>query len=56
MVIKSTVPVGTNRQLMTRMTERAGRPIEWDASAMRARGCPEADRFIHPSFRKGWNV
>ena len=27
-VIKSTVPVGTNRQLMERMTKKAGKPIE----------------------------
>ena len=28
----------------------------WDAQNMQAVGCPEADRFIHPEFRKGWSV
>ena len=33
---------------------RTGRRIEWDARRMRAVGCPEADPFIKPTFRKGW--
>ena len=33
-----------------------GRKIEWDAKAMKAKGCPEADAFIKPDLRKGWTV
>ena len=35
---------------------RTGKRIEWDAKKMKARGCPEADAFIHPKFRKGWEI
>jgi hypothetical protein len=35
---------------------RTGKPIEWDAKNMRAKGLPEADRFIHAEYRKGWEL
>jgi hypothetical protein len=35
---------------------RLGKRIEWDAKKMKATGCPEADPFIHPEFRKGWKI
>jgi hypothetical protein len=33
-----------------------GKKIEWDAKAMKATGCPEADRFVKPEFREGWTL
>ncbi|MBM3887896.1 MAG: Gfo/Idh/MocA family oxidoreductase [Verrucomicrobia bacterium] len=33
---------------------RAGRTIEWDSKNLKAKGCPEADRFIHLPVRKKW--
>jgi hypothetical protein len=33
---------------------RAGKPIDWDSANMKARGCPEADQFIHLPVRKKW--
>ncbi len=33
---------------------RTGKKLEWDAAAMRARNAPEADKFIHREYRKGW--
>jgi hypothetical protein len=33
---------------------RAGRPIDWDSANLKARGCPEADKFIHLPVRKKW--
>jgi hypothetical protein len=30
--------------------------IYWDAERMRAINCPKADQFIHPGFRKGWEL
>jgi hypothetical protein len=33
---------------------RAGQPIDWDSANLKARGCPEADRFIHLPERKKW--
>ena len=35
---------------------RTGKRIEWDAKNMKAKGCPEADPFIRPHFRKGWEI
>lgn len=35
---------------------RTGKRIEWDAQRMRAKGVPEAEPFIHHSYRKGWKL
>ena len=35
---------------------RLGEPIDWDAAAMKAAGCPEADPLIHREYRKGWEL
>ncbi|MCX6996644.1 MAG: Gfo/Idh/MocA family oxidoreductase [Kiritimatiellaeota bacterium] len=33
---------------------RAGRNIEWDSPNLKAKGCPEADRWIHLPQRTKW--
>jgi hypothetical protein len=33
---------------------RLGKPIEWDSASMKAKGAPQADKFIHPELRKKW--
>jgi predicted dehydrogenase len=33
---------------------RVGKKLQWDAAAMKATNAPEADRFIHREYRKGW--
>jgi predicted dehydrogenase len=35
---------------------RAGKKLEWDAVAMKARNCPEAEAFIRREYRKGWKL
>ena len=35
---------------------RAGQPIEWDSENLKAKNCPEADKFIHLPLRKKWLV
>lgn len=35
---------------------RAGKPIDWDHSAMKARGFAKADALFHESYRKGWEL
>ncbi|MDB5310979.1 MAG: gfo/Idh/MocA family oxidoreductase [Gemmataceae bacterium] len=35
---------------------RAGKKLEWDAAAMKATNCPEADAFIHREYRAGWKL
>ena len=46
----------TEGLLIGSLAIRTGKRIEWDAENMKAIGCPEADRFIHPEFRPGWSV
>jgi hypothetical protein len=38
------------------VAHRVGRRIEWDAANLKATNCPEADRFIRPNYRKGWEL
>jgi len=33
---------------------RVGQKLEWDAKALKAVGCPEADKYIRREYRKGW--
>ena len=33
---------------------RVGEKLEWDAKGLRATNCPEADRYIRKTYRKGW--
>lgn len=35
---------------------RVGKKLEWDPVAMKATNCPEADKFIHREYRKGWKL
>jgi len=42
--------------LLANVAVRTGKRIEWDAKNMRAKGVPEADRFIHHEYRKGWEL
>ena len=35
---------------------RAGKKLEWDGPNMTAKNAPEAAQFVHPEFRKGWEI
>lgn len=35
---------------------RAGKKLEWDAAAMKATNCPEADQFLGRTPRAGWSL
>jgi len=35
---------------------RVGKKLEWDPVNLKARNCPEADRFIQPPYREGWSL
>ena len=35
---------------------RAGKKLEWDGPNMLAKNAPEASQFVHPEFRKGWEI
>ncbi len=38
------------------VAHRTGKKIEWDAKNLKAKGLPEADKFIHKTYRKGWEL
>jgi predicted dehydrogenase len=46
----------TEAVLLGNVAFRTGRKIEWDSAQLRARNCPEADRFIHHEYRAGWTL
>jgi len=35
---------------------RVGKRIEWDAEKMRITNLPDANRYVDPPYRKGWQV
>jgi predicted dehydrogenase len=35
---------------------RVGKKLEWDAENLRARNAPEAEKYIHREYRKGWEL
>jgi len=35
---------------------RVKQKLQWDSAACKATGCPEADRYIHKQYRKGWSI
>ncbi len=46
----------TEVMLLGNLAVRTGKKIVWDAAAMRAKDCPEADPFIRRQYRAGWTV
>lgn len=48
--------VVTEAVLLGNVSYRVGKKLEWDPKRLRASNCPDADRFIKPSFRKGWGL
>jgi hypothetical protein len=46
----------TEVALLGNVAVRTGKKITWDAEAMKAIGCPEAEAFVKPAFRKGWEM
>jgi predicted dehydrogenase len=46
----------TETALLGNLALRCGKRIEWDAKAMKAKGCPEADALIKPGYRAGWSL
>ena len=46
----------TETVLLGNLAIRLGEPVEWDGPAMKAVGCPRADRYIHRDYRRGWKL
>jgi hypothetical protein len=63
--IKTGGQAGSHFAYAARLTEiphvgnlayRVGKKIEWDSASLKAKNCPEADRFIRREYRKGWTL
>jgi len=46
----------TEPLLLGNIALRLGREVEWDADKMQVRGAPEADQYIKPTYRAGWEL
>ncbi|MEW6159524.1 MAG: Gfo/Idh/MocA family oxidoreductase [Verrucomicrobiota bacterium] len=46
----------TEAALLGNVAYRTGKKIEWDARNLKARNCPEAERYIQHEYRKGWKL
>jgi hypothetical protein len=46
----------TEANLLGNVAYRVGKKLEWDAVNLRAKGCPEAERFLRKTYRKGWSL
>jgi hypothetical protein len=42
--------------LLGTVSYRSGKSFEWDAVKLKAKGEPEADKFVSKEYRKGWEV
>jgi predicted dehydrogenase len=46
----------TEAALLSNVALRTGKKLNWDAKALKAVGCPEADALIRREYRKGWTL
>ena len=46
----------TEAALLSNVALRTGRKLTWDAKALKAVGCPEADALIRREYRQGWTL
>ena len=42
--------------LLALVAYRTGKKLQWDADNLKATNCPEADQFIHKTYREGWTL
>ena len=46
----------TETVLLGNVAFRTGKALDWDAKALKATNCPEADKLISKEYRTGWEV
>lgn len=46
----------TEAALLCNVALRTGEKLSWDATNLRATGCPEADPYIRRPYRRGWTL
>ena len=44
----------TEAALLCNVALRTGKKLIWNAESLTAADCPEAQQYIHPTYRKGW--
>ena len=44
----------TEAALLCNVALRIGKKLIWNAESLTAADCPEAQQYIHPTYRKGW--
>jgi len=42
--------------MLAMVAYRVGKKLEYDAKNLRAKNCPEADKYIRKTYRKGWII
>ena len=46
----------TEAVLLGNVAYRVGKKLDWDAGALRARDCPDAETYLKRAYRKGWSL
>jgi predicted dehydrogenase len=46
----------TEAVLLGNVAYRAGQKMQWEAERLKARNCPEADRYLQKQYRVGWGL
>jgi hypothetical protein len=46
----------TEAVLLGNVAYRSGKTLEWDAKNMKIANAPEAEKFLHYEYRKGWEL
>ncbi|HEY5315782.1 MAG TPA: Gfo/Idh/MocA family oxidoreductase [Pirellulales bacterium] len=46
----------TEAVLLGAVAYRAGRPLDWDAQRLVATNCPDAEQYVHKTYRPGFEV
>lgn len=46
----------TEAVLLGNVAYRTGKPLAWNAAALKAANCPEADEYLRTEYRKGWTL
>jgi predicted dehydrogenase len=46
----------TEAVLLGAVSYRVGKPLEWDAKALKATNCPAAENYLRRQYRKGWKL
>jgi hypothetical protein len=43
-----------HNNMLALVAYRVGKKLEWDPVNLRAKNCPEADKYIRKTYRSGW--